>query len=350
VLQDPPSGTGHAVLCARQALEGVTGTLLVLNGDTPLVPPELLAELLAEHERKGAAVSVVSTLLDEPGGYGRMVRDEQGELAAITEAADATPDELEITEVNAGVWALSLPAAWDLLAGVGRDNAQGEVYLTDLVATARAAGLTVGSLCWDDPEDLLGFNDHLDLALVRAVLRERILTGHLSRGVEVVDPETTYIDATVDIAPGARVLPCTMIEGRTRLATGSEAGPFAHLRDGTVLEAGAEIGNFTETKQTTVGAHSKAKHLTYLGDTVVGARTNIGAGTITANYDGKHKHPTRIGDDAFIGSGTVLVAPADVADGGVTGAGAVVTRSSAIGPGETWVGVPARKLRTKGDP
>jgi bifunctional UDP-N-acetylglucosamine pyrophosphorylase/glucosamine-1-phosphate N-acetyltransferase len=127
-------------------------------------------------------------------------------------------------------------------------------------------------------------------------------------------------------------------------------GPFAHLREGTVLEAGAEIGNFTETKQTTVGAGSKAKHLTYLGDTVIGAGTNIGAGTITANYDGKHKHPTRIGDNAFIGSGTVLVAPADVADGGVTGAGAVVTRSSAIGPGETWVGVPARKLRTKGDP
>ena len=349
VTQDPPLGTGHAVLCAREALAGVSGTLLVINGDTPLVPSELLADLVAEHERKGAVVSVVSMHLEDPAGYGRMLRDAQGELQAITEAADASPEVLEITEVNAGVWALSLPEAWDLLTGLGRDNSQGEVYLTDLVAAARAADRPVGSLVWGDPEDLLGFNDHLDLALARAVLRERILAGHLARGVELVDPETTYIDATVDIAPGARVLPCTMIEGRSRIGAGCEAGPFAHLRDGTVLEPGAEIGNFTETKQTTVGAGSKAKHLTYLGDTVIGAGTNIGAGTITANYDGKHKHRTTIGDGAFIGSGTVIVAPAEVADGGVTGAGAVVRRHSRVGSHETWVGVPARRLRKAGD-
>jgi bifunctional UDP-N-acetylglucosamine pyrophosphorylase/glucosamine-1-phosphate N-acetyltransferase len=168
-------------------------------------------------------------------------------------------------------------------------------------------------------------------------------------GVEIVDPDSTWIDATVVIEPGARILPATVSEGRCRIAAGCEVGPFAPLRTGTVLEAGSEVGNFTETKQTRLGAGAKAKHLSYLGDATIGARANIGAGTITANYEGRAKHPTTVGEQAFIGSGTVLVAPVSVGDRATTGAGAIVTRGSAVGEGETWVGVPARKLRGPGD-
>ena len=192
---------------------------------------------------------------------------------------------------------------------------------------------------------MLGFNDQAELAQVRAALRRRILAGHMAAGVEILDPATTYIDADVVLEPGARILPCTVIEGACRIAAGCEVGPFAHLREGTVLGAGAKVGNFTETKKTVLGEGAKANHLSYLGDCTVGARANIGAGTITANYDGRAKHATVVGERAFVGSGTVLVAPVTVEDGATTGAGAVVTRKSVVKSGETWVGVPARPLR-----
>jgi bifunctional UDP-N-acetylglucosamine pyrophosphorylase/glucosamine-1-phosphate N-acetyltransferase len=177
------------------------------------------------------------------------------------------------------------------------------------------------------------------------VLRRRILERHLAAGVEIMDPATTFIDADASIEPGAHILPCTVIEGACRIAAGCEVGPFAHLRDGTVLRAGAEVGNFTETKRTELGEGAKAKHLSYLGDCTVGAHANIGAGTITANYDGRAKHATVVGERAFVGSGTVLVAPVTVEGGATTGAGAVVTRKSVVRTGETWIGVPARPLR-----
>lgn len=346
-LQERPEGTGAAVLAAGPQLEGVSGPVLILSGDGPLVTTELLADLVAAHVAARAEVSVLTATLDDPRGYGRIVRDAKGEVQAIVEHKDADAATAAICEVNAGVWVLQWPAAQKDLRSCGSANAQGEVYLTDLVALVRARGGRVGSLQCDEPEQALGFNDQLDLALVRSALRRRILERHLRAGVEIVDPDTTFIDADVEIEPGARILPCTMIEGRCRLASGSEAGPFSHLRDGTVLEAGAEVGNFTETKKTTLGPGAKAKHLSYLGDATVGAKANIGAGTITANYDGKAKHPTHIGERAFIGSGSVLVAPAKVGDGATTGAGAILTRHSEVPDGETWVGVPARPLQRK---
>jgi len=344
-----PRGTGDALLCAAEALQGAAGPLVVLYGDCPLTTPEMLAALVEHHRRTRAAVTVLTASLPDPAGYGRVLRDAQGHLASIVEERDADPDTRKVTEINTGTWVVDLPGALDDLRAVGTANAQGEVYLTDLVAVARRRGRTVAALQWPRADEALGFNTPRELAEVRSLLRRRIVEGHLAAGVEIVDPDSAYIDADVAIEAGARVLPCTVIEGDCRIAAGCEVGPFSHLRAGTVMHAGSEVGNFTETKKAVLGAHVKAKHLTYLGDVTVGAGANIGAGTITANYDGRAKHATVVGERAFIGSGTVLVAPVEVGEGATTGAGAIVTRGSHVGAGETWVGVPARRLpaRTK---
>jgi bifunctional UDP-N-acetylglucosamine pyrophosphorylase/glucosamine-1-phosphate N-acetyltransferase len=348
VTQERAEGTGAAVLLARSELDKGPGPLLVLFGDGPLVDTALLERLLDDHAASGAAITVLTADLDDPAGYGRVLRDERGALVSIVEERDADPATRAVREINSGVWVIERSPCLDDLSAVGRTNAQAEVYLTDLVAIARERGRKVGASKCADARQVLGFNDQRELAAVRALLRRRILERHLLAGVEIVDPESTWIDATVSIEPGARILPATVIEGRCRIAAGCEVGPFAHLRTGTELDAGAEVGNFTETKQTRLGAGAKAKHLSYLGDATIGARANIGAGTITANYDGRTKHPTTVGERAFIGSGTVLVAPVSVGDQATTGAGAIVTRHSQVGAGETWVGVPARKLRGPG--
>ena len=347
--QEEPRGTGDALLSAGPALAGATGPLLVLYGDCPLTTPEMLQALLEHHRRSAAALTVLTAVLPDPTGYGRVLRDAQGHLQSIVEERDADPQARAVREINTGTWVVELPAALEDLRAVGRANAQGEVYLTDLVQVARQRGRTVAALAWPDAELALGFNTPRELAQVRAILRRRLVERHLAAGVEIVDPDSTFIDADVVIEAGARILPCTVIEGDCRIAAGCEVGPFAHLRAGTVLLAGAEVGNFTETKKAVLGAGTKAKHLSYLGDATIGAGANIGAGTITANYDGKAKHATVVGDRAFIGSGTVLVAPVTVGDGALTGAGAIVTRGSHVGPGETWVGVPARPLPRRKD-
>jgi len=349
VRQVDPRGTGHAVLAARPALEGARGDLLVLYGDGPLVTSELLAALVSSHRQSGADLTLLSVQLAEPTGYGRILRDADGAMTGIVEEKDATPEQRQLTEVNAGLWIFDLAKGLERLASVGSDNAAGEIYLTDLVQQTVAAGGEVAALAWDRPEDVLGFNNHAELARARSILRRRILDAHLAAGVEIVDPDSTFVDADVELAPGATIQPCTVIEGRVRVAAGCSVGPFARLRNGTRLDAGAKVGNFTETKQAHLGPGVKAGHLSYLGDTVVGAGTNIGAGTITANYDGHAKHKTVIGVGAFIGSGTVLVAPTHVGDGALTGAGSVVTRDSSLPDGSVWVGVPARQLQQLAD-
>jgi bifunctional UDP-N-acetylglucosamine pyrophosphorylase/glucosamine-1-phosphate N-acetyltransferase len=340
--QIEPRGTGHAVLAARDALQGAEGSLLILYGDCPLLPHALLEQLVAAHRAHPGPVTLLSIELDDPTGYGRIVRAADGSVQSIVEEKDATPEQRALLEVNAGIWVVDLPGAWSALEGLTPDNSQNELYLTDLVGLAVADGQRVEAFRWGEPEDVLGFNDQAQLAEVREILRRRILAGHMANGVEIVDPATTYVDADVTIASGARILPCTMIEGKVSIATGCDVGPLAHLRDGTVMEEGSKVGNFTETKKSVLGPGVKAGHLTYLGDARIGAGTNIGAGTITANYDGTNKHPTRIGERVFIGSGTVLVAPTEIGDGALTGAGAIVTGNSTIGEGEVWVGVPAR--------
>lgn len=343
VVQEPQAGTGHAVRVALEALPGWRGDVLVVSGDVPQVTAGDLEALLDAHRRTGGPAALVTGRAVDPGRLGRVLRDPAGRFLGVVEARDAGPDALAREEFNAGLYAFDLAALRLGVANLGRDNAQGEEYLTAALGRLAAVG-AVATVPAADPHALLGVNDAADLARAAALLRRRVASGHLAAGVRVVDPETTVIEPDVEIAAGARILPFTYVARGCRIGPRCVVGPFAHLRGGTVLEEGAQIGNFVEAKAAVLAPGAKAKHLTYLGDAVIGARANIGAGTITANYDGRAKHETRIGDGAFVGSGTVLVAPSEMGPQSMTGAGAVVTRNTRIEAGEVYVGVPARAL------
>jgi len=363
-LQAEQKGTGHAVLCAREALLGFRGTVLVLCGDVPLLRPETLGRLAAAHVASGALGTVLSMKPGDPAGYGRLVRDAQGRLLRIVEERDASPTERSIGEVNTGTYALELPWAWDALDAVGTGNAQGEYYLTDVVAAAAREG-RAASLLLEDSEEVMGINSRAHLAEAAAALRRRINGAWMEAGVTIEDPLSTWIEPGVVLAPDVTVGPGCRLEGTTRVADGAridqgavvsdseigrgahvkpycvisearvgpgaQVGPFAHLRPGATLLEDARVGNFVEMKKAVLGKGSKANHLTYLGDATVGEKANIGAGTITCNYDGIHKHKTTIGDGAFIGSNTSLVAPVTVGAGATVAAGSTVTQDV---PGE----------------
>ncbi len=343
VLQAERKGTGHALSMALPELSG-DGPIVVLYGDMPLLERSSLDDLCRAFQ--GARAAMLTAVVEKPRGFGR-VRRVQGEFAGVVEEKDAGPDDLALREVNLGVYAFARADLERLLPRLGTRNAQGEYYLTDVPALIRSEGGTVAVVVLADEREAIGVNTLEHLAEARAALQARILTAHLAGGVFIEDPATTYVDHGVAIGPGTRILPCTVIRSGVRIGRDCEVGPFTHLRGGTVLEDGAEVGNFTEAKKAHLGKHTKAKHLAYLGDVEIGERVNIGAGTIVANYDGRQKHRTEIGDRAFVGSGSVLIAPCKVGDGALTGGGAVVTRNSNIPPGEAWVGVPARPLARK---
>jgi len=344
VHQIPQKGTGHAARLALEALEAFRGDVLLVYGDVPQLRSEDLEGLLALHRGSGAAASVLTGVVDEPGLLGRIVRGPEGRFQRIVEARDATPAELGIHEFNTGIYAFRSEALRAELARLSSDNAQGEEYATDVVGALAAAGAPVEALPSADPTSLRGGNDWTDLAVASSVLRRRIATAHMRRGVRITEPDTTVIEVDVEIEAGAHILPFTHIARGCRIGAGASVGPFARLRGATVLEAGAQIGNFVEVKGSLVRAGAKAKHLTYLGDAEVGERANVGCGTITANYDGVRKHRTLIGARARIGSGTVLVAPVRVGEDGRTGANAVVLAGRDVPAGATAVGVPARVL------
>jgi len=344
VDQGEALGTGHAVRSAVPRLPGFAGDVLVLFGDGPLLRGETLVALLAAHRARGAAVTMAPALLDDPTGYGRVVRAADGSLDRVVEKRNANATTKAIREVHCGLAVFRAPDLFPALAQLGRQNSQKEYYLTDAYALIRAAGGRVELQPLSDAEEALNFNTTAELHECRHRMRARILARHQAGGVEIADPETTFVDHDVVIGAGTRILPFSVIRGGVRIGRGCEVGPFSHLRNGAVLEDGAEVGNFVEVKNSTLGAHVKAKHLTYLGDATIGASSNIGAGTITANYDGKLKHRTKIGSKAFIGSGTVLVAPVAIGDGATTGAGAVVTRNQDVAAGTVVVGVPARPI------
>ncbi len=340
VVQPDQLGTGDAVRCAMPALEGFAGDVLIVSGDTPLLTAELLTDLLSAHAKSGAAGTAATFHVAEPGGYGRVLRSDAG--IRIVEAKDATAAELEVTEVNAGLYVFDADALRPALAGLTNDNAQGEYYLPDVVPAIAATGLAVRASEVADASLLLGVNTRVELAEAAELLRNRIVEQHLLAGAGIVDPATTYIDATVTLAPDCVVHPFTILRGTTSLAagaeagphsvltdavldTGAQAGPFAHLRAGTHLHADARVGAFAETKNTTLGARSKIPHLSYVGDATVGEDSNIGAGNITANYDGTNKHQTTIGDRVRTGSDTVFVAPVELGDDALTGAGSIIT-------------------------
>jgi len=349
VVQEPQNGTGHALQVAAPALAGA-GRVVVLYGDMPLMRPTSLAALLEAQSQVGeGGAALLTAWPDEARGFGRILRDGDEDFIGIVEQKDATEEELAIGEVNLGVYAFPGPALLDALPRLSNDNAQGEYYLTDVLGMLVAEDHPVATVELEDADECLGINTIEQLSDARWALQMRIHEEHMANGVFIEDPSSTYIDHGVTIGTGTHVLPCTVIRSGVTIGEFCEVGPFTHLRVGTILRDGAEVGNFTECKKSTVGEGSKAKHLSYLGDAEIGAGTNIGAGTIFANYDGVNKHKTTVGDGAFVGSGTILVGPNTIPDGATTGAGAVITRSAEVGPNETWVGMPARKLEKKQD-
>lgn len=372
VRQVEPRGTGDAVRSVRDAWGsdawGGSEMLLILSGDVPGIGGETLRRFLTDVE---GVPSLVTFERDDPIGYGRVHRGPDRTVARIREEADLGAEERSIREVNAGVYLFPGKDLFAVLDDLPVHPENGETYLPEVVETLTGRGLSVRA--WEAPDgrEFAGVNRPPELSAAADLLQERIRQRHLEAGVEMPEPSKVVLDHGVRLSPGVRVhpfvtmegaveiqegseiLPFTVIRGRVRIGKGCEVGPFSHLRDGTVLLPGAEVGNFTETKKAIVGERTKAKHLSYLGDVTIGRDANIGAGTIVANYDGKKKHRTEIGDRAFVGSGTILVAPVKVGEGALTGAGAVVTRGKDVADGGVVVGVPARPLRKgqdQGDP
>jgi bifunctional UDP-N-acetylglucosamine pyrophosphorylase/glucosamine-1-phosphate N-acetyltransferase len=347
-LQRQPLGTGHALRQAEKALRGFRGVLLVLPGDAPLIRPETLRDLAARC-RAGSACAVLTAEVADPTGYGRVLRNGDGEVAGIAEEANATPGQRRIREVNSAIYAFRAEALWPALRDLPWSRARKgrEIYLPDVLPALSARGLRVEALETRDPTEVLGFNTPWELVEVEARIRLRILKTLMASGVRIADPATTFIETEIPVGKGTLIHPFTVIRRGVRIGRDCQVGPFAHLREGTVLEDGAEVGDFVETKKARLGSRSKAKHLAYLGDVLIGRRVNIGAGTIVANYDGKAKHQTAIGDGAFIGSGTVLVAPVRIGKRAMTGAGAVVTKGHDVTDGEVVAGVPARPFPSR---
>jgi bifunctional UDP-N-acetylglucosamine pyrophosphorylase/glucosamine-1-phosphate N-acetyltransferase len=362
-VQDNPQGTGHAVLQAAAVLESeaLAGRrVLILSGDVPLTRPETLQRLIAEHEREQNALTLLTMRLANPAMYGRVVRDGEGAVQRIVEAKDATADEKLIDEVNAGIYVFEAEGLFDRLRALTPNNAQGEYYLTDLLAVLRDAGKRVGAVVVDDPVEALGVNSRAELATVEGEIQRRVVERLMAEGVTFRNPATVVIDSTVAIGRDTVVYPFVTLEGSTRIGEGcvvepgvhlinviagndvhlktgtvaedaviedeAAVGPYAHLRPGTHLGNHVKVGNFVETKKAVFGAGAKASHLSYIGDAEIGANVNIGAGTITCNYDGVNKHKTVLEDGVFIGSDTQLVAPVRVGKGAYVGAGSTITK------------------------
>jgi bifunctional UDP-N-acetylglucosamine pyrophosphorylase/glucosamine-1-phosphate N-acetyltransferase len=357
-VQEPQLGTGHALLQAEPFLEGKVGTVLLLSGDVPLLRSATVQALVNHHVTQRAAATVLTAAVPEPAGYGRIVRKD-GSISAIVEHKDASADERAITEINSGVYAFDLGPLFPALRQIGSSNAQGEYYLPDLVRVFRGQGLPVETVSLPDPLEILGVNSRKELAQVSAILRDRKNDELMAAGVTIVDPATTWVHSDVVVGPDTVLQPGVYLEGQTSIGAGCEihsgvrivdstvgdgvvinnfcvirqsviesgavVGPFVQLRPASKVGENAHVGNFVELKNTTLGRGSKANHLAYLGDATIGEKVNVGAGTITCNYDGVNKHPTVIEDGAFIGSDSQLIAPVRVGKHAYVAAGSSIT-------------------------
>ncbi|HAG10386.1 MAG TPA: bifunctional UDP-N-acetylglucosamine diphosphorylase/glucosamine-1-phosphate N-acetyltransferase GlmU [Desulfotomaculum sp.] len=360
VNQDPQLGTAHALLQAKERLEGFSGNLLVIGGDTPLITQSSLKNLLEYHENIGARATVLTAELIDPGNYGRVIRETSGRVLKIVEQRDASQEELAIREINTGIYVFSGEGLFEALLEIKNNNAQKEYYLTDLIEKYVKAELPVEAYKIKDAGEIMGINDRCQLAEVESNMRQRILTDLMLSGVTVIDPKNTYVDREVKVGQDTTILPFTIIEGRSsigpnctigpgthlidvQVGTGAvirnsiimeslignncNIGPFAYIRPGCVLEQEVKVGDFVELKKAKIGVKSKVPHLSYIGDTTMGSEVNIGAGTITCNYDGSNKWPTMIGNRAFVGSNTNFVAPVEIGSGAVIGAGSTITKN-----------------------
>ena len=375
VVQEPQLGTAHALLQTERTMRGCRGTLVLLSGDVPLLKTETLKRLVDRHRERGAAMTVVTASVDDPHGYGRIVRNGE-QIARIVEEKDATSTERRIREINSGIYAFSLEGLFDAVRAVAAENAQQEYYLPDLVSIYRREGLVVETVTVSNADEIRGINSRSELAAVSRIVRDQKNAELMASGVTIDDPPTTFIDRDVTVGADTVIHPCVFLEGRSRIGAGCEIhsgvrivdseigdrvvilnhclivnsrvadgaslGPFAHLRNGADVREGAHIGNFVELKKTVFGAGSKAGHLAYLGDATIGDKVNIGAGTITCNYDGEKKNQTTIEDGAFIGSDSQLVAPVTVGKGAYVGSGATIREN--VPPGA--LAVSAGKQRT----
>ncbi|MGI8545420.1 MAG: bifunctional UDP-N-acetylglucosamine diphosphorylase/glucosamine-1-phosphate N-acetyltransferase GlmU [Aridibacter sp.] len=381
VWQNEQLGTGDAVNSAREFLENENSTLLVLSGDVPMIKAETLARLIQQHHNhrgKGAACTILTVELESPYGYGRIVRDDDGLFDKIIEQKDAGDEELKVNEINSGIYCFDTKKLFEMLKQVQNYNAQGEYYLTDVPKLLAESGESVSLYKHKDKNEIEGINNRKQLAEMERVLHRRVVNKMmLDYGVTFIDPKNVYISASASIGRDTIIYPNVTIEGETKIGDGCtirsgtriadsrigrnvkildhsvitnaevsdncNIGPFAHLRPFARMEEGSRVGNFVEMKKTVLGRNSKANHLTYLGDATIGENTNIGAGTITCNYDGVNKHATELGNNVKIGSDTMLVAPIKVGDGAVTGAGTVATKD--IPANKLAVGSPARIIK-----
>jgi bifunctional UDP-N-acetylglucosamine pyrophosphorylase / glucosamine-1-phosphate N-acetyltransferase len=364
VVQEQQNGTGHAVRVALEGLDRLEGTVVVVPGDAPLLTAGTLSALVCEHERSGAATTLLTARMQDPTGYGRVVRDDAGAVRAVVEQKDADADTLLLDEVAVSVYAFDAAHLREALGRLSTDNAQGEEYLTDVVALHREAGLPVAAHLAPVAAETMGVNDRVQLSQARRLLNDRLVERWQRAGVTVVDPLSTWLDVEVGLAPDVELRPGTQLQGRTTVAEGARigpdctlldcevgadasvvrthaegavigertsVGPFTYLRPGTVLRRGAKAGAYVEIKASEVGEDSKVPHLSYVGDAVIGTGSNIGAATVFVNYDGREKHRTTVGDGVRIGSDTMLVAPVEIGDGAYTAAGSVITQDVPAG-------------------
>lgn len=369
-LQDRRLGTGHAAAQAEGTLKNFNGNILIVNGDFPLITSSSLKKFRRAHEKSGSGISVLTATVDDSSGYGRIVRDNKGGLESIVEHKDASAEQRKINEINSGTYLVKSEILWSLLKSVKKKNKQGEYYLTDIIEIARKKDISVSAVKLSDSNEVLGVNDRAELAHIEALMRVRVNEALMHSGVTLIDPASTYISPQARIGRDTVIYPGTHIYGASRIGTGTfigpnvwvedsvigkdvhirsscyitsakigdsvTVGPFAHLRPEADISEGAKIGNFVEIKKSKVGRGSKVPHLSYVGDATLGKGVNVGAGTITCNYDGVNKYRTELADEVFIGSDTMLVAPVKLGKGAVTGAGSTITKD--VPPGALAIG------------
>jgi len=361
IVQKKQLGTGHAVYTTRKKLRNFDGTIVIVNGDSPLLSPATLRKLIRSHQRTKSVLSILTADLLEPHGYGRVIRNGRGEVVRIIEEKDANANQRSITEINSGVYCVESRYLWKVLGQIDRNNDQKEIYLTDIVEIASRDGKKINGIVSKDSEEILGINNRVELSRVEEIIRKRINNKHMLSGVTIVKPDETYISPQAYIGSDTILFPNSFIYGNTQIGKGCKIGPivwiedskigrnahinfsshitnavlgnsvtigpFARIRPDSTIHEGVRVGNFVEVKRSKIGRSTKVSHLSYIGDAKIGERVNIGAGTITCNYDGHSKHETVIDDDVFIGSDTMLVAPVKIGRGATTGAGSTITKN-----------------------